>query len=161
MNWLEQLTKRLFVAASVTLLPAITVLITIDTILRYVFSSPIAWSQDAVAVALFVLFCICLPYSAWDQDIHVRLEIFHAHLPNGCKSLVKFLTACSALLLGIIFAYRAVAVTLDSYSVGETMPSGAIFTWPIDAIAAICMITFSISSLGFLLKSGADRHSPD
>lgn len=142
--WLERQTKRLYVAASVTALVAITVLITFDTILRYFFSAPTAWIQDAVGVGLFLMFCACLPYS-WFGKIHVSMDIFEHRLPTNWRRMIGVLGVVAALVFGGILAYRGIVATITDFRFGTTMPSGAIPTGPVHLMAAACLIVFCAS----------------
>src|SRR5262245_54839106 len=119
---LEHATRTLFLVACVIALPSIALLITVDTILRYAFSAPLAWSQDAVGVALFLLFCAGLPYS-WYGDFHVRMDMIYVQLPSRARLVVDLIGIVAALVFGTLLAYRAVLSAMDAFRFNSSMPS--------------------------------------
>lgn len=147
----ERATKILFFAACTTLLPAIALLISADTILRYFFSAPLTWTQDAVGVALFLLFCAGLPYS-WYGNFHVRMDMIYVHLSGSTRLVIDVLGIVAALIFGALLAYRSVLSALASYRYDSSMPSGAIALWPIQAVGSIFLFLFCVAMVDSIVR---------
>jgi TRAP-type C4-dicarboxylate transport system permease small subunit len=145
----ERAARVIFIAACVIALPAIALLVTGDTILRYFFAWPLAWSQDAVGVALFLLFCAGLPYS-WYGDFHVRMDMIYLRLPSVVRMAVDIIGIVAALAFGILLAYRSIISVADAYRHNSWLPSGVIPIWPVQAIGAIFLILFCFAMLDSL-----------
>lgn len=147
----ERATKNIFFVACATLLPAIALLISVDTILRYFFSAPLAWTQDAVGVALFLLFCAGLPYS-WYGDFHVRMDMIYVLFSQRTRTIIDSIGILAALIFGALLAYRSILSALASYRYDSSMPSGAIPLWPIQAVGAIFLFLFCVAMVESIVR---------
>ncbi len=155
-SWLERATKRLFVATSVAILPAVVVLITLDTVLRYVLSRPIIWAQDAAGLGLFIVFCAGLPYS-WFGGFHVRMDMIYLRLGKGLQRAVRIVGAAAALIFGGMLAYRATISALTTFKNESTMPSGGIPLWPFHAAGAVFLALFCVAMIASIALRNRDR----
>jgi TRAP-type C4-dicarboxylate transport system permease small subunit len=143
---LERATKRLFVVVSVAILPAVVVLITADTVLRYVFARPIVWAQDAAGIGLFLVFCAGLPYS-WFARFHVRMDMIYLRLGAVPRRAVDIVGAAAALVFGGMLAYRATIAAMIAFRNESTMPSGVIPLWPFQAAGAGFLMLFCLAMI--------------
>lgn len=142
--FVERLSAVLFKGAAILILPSVAVIVTTDTILRYLFSAPLAWSQDAVGVSMFLMFTACLPH-AWHAGVHVRLDMFYNKLKPSWRRLVDGLSSLCALAMSVLLAYRSALVALDAARSGLTTPSGAIPLAPVAGLAAIFFLLFALT----------------
>ncbi|SFQ16322.1 TRAP-type C4-dicarboxylate transport system, small permease component [Tranquillimonas alkanivorans] len=73
MSICNRLSQILFAIGAYLCLPAILVLLSADVVLRYFFSAPIRWAQEAATVTLFLSLVFALPQS-WLKDAHIRAD---------------------------------------------------------------------------------------
>ena len=148
----QRVAERVFRIVAVASLSLIVVIITADTVLRYVFKAPTTWSQEVAGLALFLLFCAgMLP--SWQGRFHVRMDLVHDRLPAAARTAVDVLTALAAALFGGFLAVQAVLTTLRTWSTKASMPSGDIPQWPFALVGALAFATFFL-----MLLVGIARH---
>ena len=140
----DRVTNAIFTISAVVLLPLITLLITADAFMRYVFNAPISWAQDLAGLSLFVLFCGGLTHSM-AQAVHVRMDLIYYILPAGVRHVVDILTAAFALLFSGLLAYQAVPSTMTAWRNQSMMPTGEILIWPFAAVGSVCLLIFGLA----------------
>jgi TRAP-type C4-dicarboxylate transport system permease small subunit len=155
----ERALKILFIVACVVALPFIALLTTVDTILRYVFSAPLAWSQDAVGLALFLLFCAGLPYS-WYSDVHVRMDMIYLKLPQGWRRMVDVLAVAAATIFAGFLAYQSIVSAMSAWRFQSATSSGVFPIWPVQALGAVLLILFGIAVLESITRRRAPGDKP-
>lgn len=133
--------RRLFSTAAMILIPAMTVLITADTALRYLASMPVVWAQDVAGLLLLLVFATALPYS-WPGGFHVRMDMLYAEMPVLWRDIVDAITELSALVIGAILAQQAVLQTMHAFANSETTPATKVVIWPFSAAIALCAALF-------------------
>jgi TRAP-type C4-dicarboxylate transport system permease small subunit len=148
--------RKLFIVACVVILPFIALLTTVDTILRYIFSAPLVWSQDAVGIALFLLFCAGLPWS-WYDDVHVRMDMIYLRLSQSVRRLVDVLAVAAAAIFAGILAYQSIASAMQAWRFSSATSSGVFPIWPVQALGAVLLILFGIA----VVESIARRRRTD
>ncbi len=138
---IDRVTSAIFTASAILLLPAITLLVTADAFLRYVFNAPISWAQDLAGLLLFVLFCAGLTHSMVG-GVHVRMDLVYDMLPAGLSRVVDILSAAFALLFSGLLAYQAIPSTMTAWRNNSMMPTGEIVIWPFAALGSLCLLIF-------------------
>ncbi len=63
------------------ILPAISILVMIDVVLRYVFNSPFIWTLEFSEWGLLLIFLFALP-ECTRVDGHIRMDLVINHLPE-------------------------------------------------------------------------------
>ncbi|NVK20513.1 MAG: TRAP transporter small permease subunit [Methylocystaceae bacterium] len=125
LNYLEK-TVRKFGLFGSFLLPVLVCIIVVNVIARYGFDiglielEELQWHLNATAVLL----CLGLAYQ---DDSHVRVDIFHIKFSKRKKALFEFL-GCVFLLIPFVISIIWYAWDLFAYSFsileGSPMPSG-------------------------------------
>jgi len=141
---------------TIVLIPAIAGIITLDVILRYLFNSPLLWSQETNGLLLVILLFLSLIY-CWDRRRHVRMEIFYSRFGKRMRSVSDIITG----LVGIgFFAALGAQCLLDIPYMIQTNESAAqlgIRLWPFKVIIAAVSLLFLLKLLVFIF-SKAERN---
>jgi TRAP-type C4-dicarboxylate transport system permease small subunit len=152
---IERATRLIFSASAIVLLPLITVLITADALLRYLFNAPISWAQDLAGLCLFLLFCAGLTHSMVAK-MHVRMDLVYCALPAIPRRIVDVLSGAFALLFSGLLAYQAVFSAMTAWRHQSLMPTGEILIWPFTAVGAVCLFIFGIAVIEQVLVRRKD-----
>lgn len=153
---LQRVTRFAFTVSAVAFLPAITVIITGDTLLRYLFNMPTSWAQDLVGLLLFLLFAAALTHSIYG-DFHVRMDLIYNRLTPRLRQIIRVVTAISAVLFSGILAYQAIPSALTAYRTEAATPMGSLPIWPFAAIASLCLVLFSVAVVTSVFRSNPER----
>lgn len=68
-------------------LPLMTVMMTADVVLRYLFNAPLAWGLEASKYLLLVLFVLGM-VEAFRNGAHIRMDLLYRGLPGGARRAV-------------------------------------------------------------------------
>ena len=147
----ERALWKLFVGACVIILPFIALLTTVDTILRYLFSSPLVWSQDAVGIALFLLFCAGLPWS-WYGDVHVRMDMIYLRLSPRVRYAVDIISVAAAVIVAGFLAYQSIVSAMQAWRFSSATSSNVFPIWPVQALGAVFLILFGIAVVESIVR---------
>ena len=122
-------------------LPTLLGLVTVDVVLRYVFSAPLQWSRDANGLLLLITLFSALP-AAWDNRHHIRMEIFYVRLSARWRIAADVLSALSGIALFGLLAVQAVGFTRYMAITGETGEDLDAPLWPFMSFIGICGAVF-------------------
>lgn len=161
-NSLVTAMRRLYGGAAVVLIPLMTLIITADTVLRYLAAMPLVWAQDVAGLLLLLVFVSALPYS-WPGGFHVRMDMLYKRMPDAARRLVDAITALAALAIGAVLTHQAVLQTLKAFQHGETTPATKVMIWPFVAAMAVCAALFCVVMLVHIAGAlrGMARRSTD
>jgi TRAP-type C4-dicarboxylate transport system permease small subunit len=149
-------TARLFRWSAIASLCLIVLLITADTVLRYVVKRPLEWSQEVAGLALFVMFCAGLPHS-WTGRFHVRMDLVYDRLGPGRRRAIDALACACALLFGGFLTVQAALATQRALATNAMLPSGDIPVWPFAAFATLMAGMFTVVMFLSALRRPAGR----
>ena len=144
--------RRLYGGAALLLVPLMTVIITADTILRYIASMPLVWAQDVAGLLLLLMFVTALPYS-WPGGFHVRMDMLYDKLPDAGRRIVDAIAALAALGMGAMLAHQAVLQAIRAFQNGDTTPATKVVLWPFAATMALMAALFCVSLLFHIAKN--------
>lgn len=148
---LNSLSKGMHSIGALILIPLMTVIITLDVVLRYIFNSPLIWGHDAVGLLLLNVFFMSIVY-CWDENRHVRMEIFYDRFGSIMKRIIDTIAA----VVGVTF-FGAVAsqCLLDVPYMIRTNERGdqlSIQLWPFKVIIALVSFFFILKLLVFIFS---------
>lgn len=72
------------------ILPAISILVMIDVVLRYVFNSPFIWTLEFSEWGLLLIFLFALP-ECTRVDGHIRMDLVINHLSERARNILSLL----------------------------------------------------------------------
>jgi TRAP-type C4-dicarboxylate transport system permease small subunit len=125
------------------ILPAMGAVITIDVILRYVFKSPLLWSQEFNGLFLLAFFFSCLA-QCWNEKKHVSMQLFAEHF----KGPMKKMSEVAGIVTGLIFfgligyqSIRHIPYMIKTHETGEFFLAPF---WLFKGFAGLCSILLCI-----------------
>jgi len=131
-------------------LPAMACVVTIDVILRYVFNSPLLWSQEFNGLCLIIVFCASI-VQCWSEGKHVSMKLFSRHFKGKMRLLSNALVALSGILffgfLGFQ-TFKQILFMIETRETGEFLP---IPFWPVRLFIVLCCLLFCIQLLIVLI----------
>lgn len=143
--FIGQLARHVHNFASEVFLLLMTGVITLEVILRYLFNSGLAWSQELCGLAFFVLVFLCQP-NTWQEDRHIRMDIFYNNFGKGWKAFSNLLTILCGLIFYGVMCWEGIIELQYQFQVGEGTVELEWPLWPFSLVMA-----FSCAILVFLL----------
>lgn len=128
------------------LMTAITVMVVISVLGRWLFSMPISGDFELVTMGTAIAVFLFLPYCHLQRG-NVVVDLFLSWAPQRVQSAFD---ALSGLVLAAIaggLAWRMVQGGFDMHQYGETSYILALPVWPVFPVAVLSMALLSISCL--------------
>jgi TRAP-type transport system small permease protein len=122
---------------TIVFLPAITFLVTIDVILRYVFNSPIWGSKEINGLFLSMVLFLSLSYCL-DEKRHVQVELIYGRLRGKMRALADMIIAISCMLFAGLMGLHYISDLPYVFRTGESGEELGIPFWPIKIIICLC-----------------------
>ncbi|AKH98920.1 TRAP-type C4-dicarboxylate transport system, small permease component [Hoeflea sp. IMCC20628] len=139
---------------SLIFLPLLALIVTIDVILRYVFSSPLSWGLEISKYLLLLFFMFGL-LASLRMGVHIRVDIISSTLGRNGKRLLEIV---SGLLLVFVFGLLIKKLTEEipfTYGLPELTPEIGLPVWVfyavIGAIASLTIIFCLIAIVKIVL----------
>lgn len=128
------------------LMAALTVMVVISVLGRWLFSMPIPGDFELVTMGTAVAMFLFLPYCHLQRG-NVVIDLFLSWAPRGVQSAFD---ALSGLVLAAIaggLAWRMTYGGIDMYQYGETSYILALPVWPVFPVAVVSLALLSITCL--------------
>ncbi|WP_334127555.1 TRAP transporter small permease [Sneathiella sp.] len=138
------LIEKAVISLSGVCLTIIMLLITVDVVMRYVFSSPLSWSFDLISLYLATLLFFAAVSDTFRRGSHVKIDLFDKLGSVRVRAALEVIGFVSALVLFYLMFRLGVEDGIDSYVKGHVI-AGAIH-WP-------TWIPYMIVALGYGLLS--------
>ena len=145
--WSSRISAVLFHVAVDATLPALTVIVTVDVILRYVFNSPLPWGRDVNGLLLLITVFSALPH-AWDRGYHIRMEVFYNRLLGRARSVADIATGVAGILFFGLMGVQAFRFTRYMAATGETAEDLLMPVWPFMAYMGFCALVLAARLIG-------------
>lgn len=132
---------------SVALLANVIVLMSFQIVMRYVFGTPLTWTEEIMKYSLVWLTFIG-SVLAVREKAHVFIDAFTNKLPTKLQKVALALANClSILFLSIlaIWGFRFARMNFSNYSLITKMPRGLVFS--VIPVCAVLMIVYFIRSM--------------
>ena len=100
---------------------AIVVLMSINVLLRYLFSTGSVWAQELEWHMLVPLILFGCSY-ALRHGAHVRVDIVYGRFPARAKQIVDLLSAVLAVAVSALFIWYSLHYVQQSYVIDERSP---------------------------------------
>lgn len=104
-GWVDRGVDALHWFSAVICIPALTSVITVDVVMRYVFNSPFDWSIEFNEAALLLILFGSMPYTT-KVNGHVRMELIYRHFEGNMRRFANALWAMAGLFFSILLAIR-------------------------------------------------------
>jgi len=152
--WSSRISAVLFHVAVDATLPALTVIVTVDVILRYVFNSPLPWGRDVNGLLLLITIFSALPH-AWDTGYHIRMEVFYSRLKGRARNWADVATGVAGILFFALMGIQALRFAPYMAATGETGEELLVPVWPFMAYMGFCSLVLAARLIGN--PSGEER----
>lgn len=138
-------------AAQVFLL-LMTGVIALEVFFRHFLGSGFTWSQEVCELSFFLLVFLCQP-NCWQEDRHIRMDIFYNKFPPVIKKITNLLTIiCGTILYGLL-GWQGLSELEYQFSVNESSMELELPMWPFSlAMVFSCVVLFALL-LRFLVVS--------
>lgn len=131
------------------ILPMLTITISADVVMRYVFGAPIHGANEVSAHLLLVFYVFALSY-VYAENGHVRMDLLYENMSSRMRSLVDVLAGiCGFIVFGAI-AYQANDDIKYARLIGQSTEDVGLLIWP---FYAVIMITFAFVLLQILVST--------
>lgn len=121
---------RALTVASVLLLLSVLTLMTLQIVMRYLFSSPLTWSEELARYAM-VWMTFTGSALAVTKKAHVCVDLIVGAFPKGLQRAAGYVTKCLSLIfLGVVTYYgaRYVQMNLRNYSLISGICKGHVYS---------------------------------
>lgn len=131
------------------ILPMLTIAISADVVMRYLFGAPIHGANEVSAHLLLVFYIFALSY-VYAENGHVRMDLLYENMSPRMRSLVEVLAGfCGFVVFGAI-AYQANDDIKYARLIGQSTEDVGLLIWP---FYAVIMITFAFVLLQILVST--------
>lgn len=104
---IDKATDALHWLSAVVCIPAMTAVITVDVVMRYLFNAPFDWSIEFNEAMLLLILFGSLPYTT-KVNGHIRMELIYRNFKGGALRLANALWAMAGLFFSILLGIRTV-----------------------------------------------------
>ena len=151
LRWMSQVMNR---TGALVILPVLTLLVTVDVVLRYAFNAPLAWALEA-AQHLLLLYFLCGLVESFRNGAHVRMELIAEHLPISARRATSVVYAGLIVIVFSLLALKAADDIPFFYTLPEVTEKLHLPVWVFYALmvlAAIGVILYAIVSAVSVLR---------
>lgn len=138
---------RILIQLSGYAMALMMVLIVIQVIARYVFVSPLSWSEELTR-AVFVWFTMVGVYLAFRQGRHIGIEAFPRLMGNLGKKIVRIIENIVVLAFIVIMTWYGMSYAM---SMSQNTPALRIPMWLIYGIIPLTGLALVIDSIRQIL----------
>ena len=136
--------ERTVLVLSCTCLFGIMMIITIDVLMRYLFSAPLGWSYDLISLYLTTVLFFAALSDAFRRGSHVKIELFDKLGSRRFRAAVEAIGFLTALVLFFVMFDVNLVDGVNSLVAGDVI--GGAIPWP-------TWIPYIVASFGFGLLS--------
>jgi len=134
-RWLSVLSRLLNGIGSYVVLPLLTLLITADVILRYVFNAPLSWGLEASQHILLLFFLLGL-LESFRVGEHVGMDLLAAKFPPAVTRVVSVLQSLLLVLVFCLIIKKVMDEMPFLYSLPQVTPELQLRVWMFYAFIA-------------------------
>lgn len=145
------LIRALYAVSCIVALPLMSLLITVEVIARYVFSTPIKWAFEANSLLLLLVVFGCLPLSVYRNE-HIKMEFMHGILKGRALTAAHLLAAIVGVVVVGILGYQSASEIPSMIRYQEKGHDLPVPHWPFVAFMAV---SAAITLLLFLRQIAA------
>jgi len=97
------------------ILGAMTVLVFVSVVLRYILNSPVTWSEE-LASLLFAWLTFVGAYVGFRTHSHIRIDTVTMFLPVGLRSAIRRIVTAGVLMVLGIFIWQGFSLAMTTWS---------------------------------------------
>lgn len=110
---------------------AIMLVIVVDVVMRYFFSSPLSWSYDLISIYLVTLVFFLALADTFRGGGHIKVDLFEALRGSRLLAVAEIIGYCMAMVFFSMILQQMIATGLEGF-IADDVLDGAIPwpTWP-------------------------------
>lgn len=124
-------------------LPLLTLILTADVFLRYVFNAPLKWGSEVSALLLLVVFFGSLT-ACTARGEHVRMDMLYTRFGRGGRRATDVLAALCGLLFALPLCLQAWRMTLEAYRLDQGAEMLDLPYWPFTLLMSLCGLALAL-----------------
>jgi len=97
------------------ILGAMTVLVFVSVVLRYILNSPVTWSEE-LASLLFAWLTFVGAYVGFRTHSHIQIDTVTMFLPVGLRSAIRRIVTAGVLMVLGIFIWQGFSLVMTTWS---------------------------------------------
>jgi TRAP-type C4-dicarboxylate transport system permease small subunit len=131
----------------------LAVIVTIETISRKVFNVSLQGADELGGYALALGSTISFSLALMGRN-HIRVDVFHEHLPRGLQAFLNWFSMVTLAVFGVFMAWVATKVITDTMQYGSTAqtPWATPLIWP-QSIWYAGLVIFALVATGYALRA--------
>lgn len=141
-------------AGGLVVLPVMTIMMTLDVILRYFFNSPLIWGLE-LAEHLLILVFLCSILEATRTDGNIRMDLIYMQMKPRAQQAVSALTGLCGIAIFVLLATKAAEDIPFLYSIPESTEHLHLPYWIyyafVCAVSVLMAIYFALRVVALLL----------
>ncbi|MGE0256013.1 MAG: TRAP transporter small permease [Alphaproteobacteria bacterium] len=130
------LARAFHAAGTLVVMPGLVVLVTVDVVLRYVFSAPLAWGNEVGALLLLLVFLASLPWCTHSGQ-HIRMELLYLRFGPAWRRAADVLSGLAGIAVSAMLAWRAAQAADEMFRYGEGAEFVRLPFWPFAVFMAL------------------------
>ena len=147
--------RWLFVNGAGGCVVAISVLISIEVLIRAFGGEGFVWLIDVTGLILLTFFFMVIPHS-WHTDSHVRMDLIYNILPNWIRKCVDLVGLLGALVFTGAIGLRSALEVEHMFKVGVCSQTISIPHWPFAAAISIFSLLAILGAISSFFYSNGD-----
>ena len=151
---LTDLIFRLVEPLAVALFGLLFLLVLAQVVLRYVFNSPLVWSEE-LAQYLFIWICFIGWLMASRRGSHIAIRTLQERLSTGARTVLTVAIECASMVLSVVLLVQGIAIAGRNLNVTTSslfFPFAVVYA--IVPLAAVVAILISLGNIAAHFSSG-------
>jgi TRAP-type C4-dicarboxylate transport system permease small subunit len=140
---IDWLSDRLFQVASLICLPALTLVITVDVFMRYVFNAPLIWSFEFSEIMLMIILFGSVPFTTKTNN-NIRMELLYSRFRGRMLRFANVLWGASGLFFSVLLAVRTAEQIPVLYRMHRMKDFLGVPTWPFNVFVLVIAVVLSL-----------------
>lgn len=139
------LVKDVLAWAAVAVLVTITLIVSADVIMRYLFNRPLSWAYDLISLYLMAALFYLAVSRAFSLNAHIGVDLVQSRIPKPIRLFCQVIVGVLSLLLFLMIAWVNFRSSLEDFLLA-TATVGEI-PWPTWVSTAIVVVGCTVISL--------------
>ncbi|MBO6782050.1 MAG: TRAP transporter small permease [Alphaproteobacteria bacterium] len=149
LRWIDRGVDLIHAFGALVCIPVLTLIVTVDVVLRYAFNAPFDWAIEFnETMLLFILFG-SLPFTT-KVNGHIRMELLYRHFKGNLLRLANALWAMAGLFFSILLAVRTAQQIPFYIKINKASEFLGIPAWLPNGFVFVCAVLMAIYFLHLL-----------
>lgn len=158
-GWGYALSNTLHGLGVYVVLPMLTLLVTVDVALRYLFNTPLTGANEIAGVMLLLILVFSLPL-ATAKNRHIRVDLVYGRFGPRLQRMAELSSSLAGAFVTSCLAWHSLRAVPNEIRFNEATLLLQIPHWPLSLIVGIVALLLAflfILKAGFVISGGKDR----